>query len=203
MTRDIKWRIIALQVVMLVVFAAGAGTAFWAADYTNGQIRDQLTPQQIKLPADVEPTITEINEKYPDLAGYADDLRKYQGQQVVNGDQAHVFAEAYLGVHVRDIDNGKPYSVLSGEARAEKDPALKAEKDAKVQTAFRGETLRSILNQAWAFSIFGNVAFWAAIGLTVVSLIVAAALVYELFFAHKPVDLEQVARQASPAATRA
>ncbi len=88
-------------------------------------------------------------------------------------------------VHLREIDNGKPYSVLSNKARAEKDPALKAEKDAKVQTAFRGETLRSILNQAWAFSIFGSVAMYAAIGLVVAMLVVLGTMVFELVFAPK------------------
>lgn len=206
MTKEIRWRTIALQVILIVVFAAGASLAYWAADFTNGQIRNQLAPQMITFPKNVEPTITEINEKYPDLAVYASDLRRYQGQQVFNGEQAHVFAESYLGLHLRDIDNGKPYSVLSSEARAEKDPALKAEKDAKVQTAFRGETLRSMLNQAWAFSVFGIVAFWAAIGLTIATMAVVGALVFELFFAKKPVDLEQLTPSgymATPAATRA
>ena len=208
MTREIRWRIITLQVILIIVFAAGASLAYWAADFTNGQITNQLAPQMINFPKDAEPTITEINEKYPDLAPYAADLRRYQGQQVLTGEQAHVFAEAYLGVHVRDIDNGKPYSVLSSEARAEKDPALKAQKDAKVQTAFRGETLRSMLNQAWAFSVFGIVALYAGIGLTIATVAVVGALVYELFFAKKPVDLEQVVASpsgsmATPAATRA
>jgi hypothetical protein len=205
MTREIRWRIITLQVILIVVFAAGAALAYWAADFTGGQIRSQLEPQKITFPKDVEPTIAEINEKYPDLAPYAGDLRRYQGQQVLNGEQAHVFAEAYLGVHVRDIDNGKPYSVLSSEARAEKDPALKAEKDAKVQTAFRGETLRSMLNQAWAFSVFGIVAMYAGIGLTIATVAVVGALVYELFFAKKPVDLEQAVSSGAltPATTRA
>jgi hypothetical protein len=207
-TKEIRWRIITLQVILILVFAAGAGLAYWAADFTGRQITNQLAPQMITFPKDAEPTITEINEKYSDLAVYADDLRRYQGQQVLNGEQAHVFAEAYLGVHVRDIDNGKPYSVLSSEARAEKDPALKAEKDAMVQTAFRGETLRSMLNQAWAFSVFGIVAFWAAIGLTLATVAVVGALMFELFFAKKPVDLEQLAPSgsgsiAAPAVTRA
>ena len=170
---------------MIVVLGFGAGAMFYANNFTNSQIRGQIEPQQIFFPKDVEPTIEEINTKYPDLQPYIADLRNNQGQQVLTGNQAHVFAEAYLGVHLRDIDNGKPYSVLSSEARTEKDPALKAEKDAKVQTAFRGETLRSILNQAWAFSVMGDIAMYAAIGLLAATLLVGASLVFELFFAPK------------------
>ncbi|MDQ5824618.1 MAG: hypothetical protein M3441_10480 [Chloroflexota bacterium] len=185
MTRDLRWRIISLQVLMIVVLGFGAGAMFYANNFTNSQIRGQIEPQQIFFPKDVEPTIEEINAKFPDLQPYIADLRNNQGQQVLTGNQAHVFAEAYLGVHLREIDNGKPYSVLSSEARAEKDPALKAEKDAKVQTAFRGETLRSILNQAWAFSVMGDIAMYVAIGLLVATLLVAASLVFELFVAPK------------------
>jgi hypothetical protein len=201
MTRELRWRIISLQVIMIVLFGFGAGLALWGNNFTAEQIKSQLAPQQIFMPKDVEPTIAEINEKYSDLSPYIADLRKYQGQQVLTGDQAHVFAEAYLGVHVRDIDNGKPYSVLSSEARAEKDPALKAQKDANVQTAFRGETLRSILNQAWAFSIFGTMALYAAIALVLATLVVAGSLVYELFFANK--TSPEAVRNPSYAGTKA
>lgn len=185
MTRDLRWRIISLQVLMILVLGFGAGAMFYANNFTNSQIRGQIEPQQIFFPKDVEPTVEEINAKFPDLQPYIADLRNNQGQQVLTGNQAHVFAEAYLGVHLREIDNGKPYSVLSSEARAEKDPALKAEKDAKVQTAFRGETLRSILNQAWAFSVMGDIAMYAAIGLLAATLLVSASLAFELFFAPK------------------
>lgn len=190
MTRELRWRIIALQVVLLVVFTAGSGLAFWGSSFSESQIKGQLEPQQITMPKGpaLEAAIKEINEKYTDLQPFISNLRKYEGQPVLNGDQAHTFAEGYLGVHVRGIDNGKPYSVLSGEARSEKDPALKAEKDANVQTSFRGETLRSILNQAWAFSIFGMIAMFAAWGLALVALVVAVTLAYELLFARKPVN---------------
>lgn len=190
MNRELRWRVIVLQVVMIIVLGAGAAMAFWGSSFTNSQITSQLEPQQIFLPKgpQLETTIAEINEKHADLVPYIAALRNYEGQQVLTGDQAHTFAEAYLGVHLRDIDNGKPYSVLSSEARAEKDPALKAEKDAKVMTAFRGETLRSILNQAWAFSIFGTMALYAAIGLLVAALVVTGTLVYELAFAKKPTE---------------
>ncbi len=198
MTRDLRWRILTLQVVMIIMFGFGAGLAFWGHNFTNEQIRGQLAPQQIFLPKDAEPTIKEINEKYPDLAPFIADLRKYQGQQVLTGEQAHVFAEAYLGVHIRDIDNGKPYSVLSSEARAEKDPALKAQKDAAVQTAFRGETLRSILNQAWAFSIFGTMALYATIGMVLAALVVTASMVYELVAARKSAEAAAPARSLAP-----
>ena len=200
MTRELRWRIIALQVILVIVFAAGAGMAYWGYTFNTSQIRAQLEPQKIFFPADVTETVAEL-QAYPDLVPYVDDLQKYQGQQVLNGEQAHVFAEAYLGLHLRTLADGKVYSELSTEARAEQDPALKAEKNALVQTAFRGETLRSMLNQAWAFSIFGTMAFYAAIGLGVVALVVLGALVFEMFFARKPVEVQVRTPFITPAPT--
>jgi hypothetical protein len=93
-----------------------------------------------------------------------------------------------LGLPLRELADGKVYSELSTLARTAKDPAKKAAADALVQTAFRGEILRGMLNQAWAFSIFGSVAFYAGMGLALVTLIVLGALAFELFFAKKPID---------------
>ena len=50
MNKDLRWRIISLQVVMIVVFAFGAGLAFYAGNFTHNQIRSQLEPQQISFP---------------------------------------------------------------------------------------------------------------------------------------------------------
>ena len=188
MTQELRWRITALQVIMLVVFALGAGVAFWGSNFTNEQIQNQLTPQKIFFPKDVS-TVPEPEKGI---------LTPYLGQQVVNGEQAHIFADNYLGFHLRTLANGKVYSELSTEARTEKDPTLKAQKDGLVQTAFRGETLRSMLNQAWAFSIFGSVAMYMAWGLAIVSLLVLGSLVYELGFAKKPVDEAVLARTLVP-----
>ena len=189
MNKEIRWRVIALQVIMVVVLAFGAGLALWGSNFTNEQIKSQLQPQKIFFPKDVS-TVPE-----PEKSA----LQPYIGQQVLNGEQAHAFAENYLGLHLRELADGKVYSELSTEARTETDPALKAQKDGLVQTAFRGETLRSMLNQAWAFSIFGMVGYWAGIGLSLVTLLVLGSLVFELFFAKKAVEVPTTSPSFSPA----
>lgn len=191
MTRDLRWRIITLQVVMIVIFGFGAGIAYWGSNFTSEQIRSQLEPQKIFFPKD----LSQVPE--PEKSA----LQPYTGQQVVNGEQAHTFAQNYLGLHLRELADGKVYSELSTIARTEKDPAKKAADEALVQTAFRGETLRSMLNQAWAFSIFGSMALYVAIGLAIATLVVLGTLVFELFFAKKPVD--EAVRTPALAPTRA
>jgi len=188
MTKELRWRIITLQVIMVVVLAAGAGIAFWGSNFTNEQIKSQLAPQKIFFPTDISDVLEPEKSQ----------LAPYVGQQVVNGEQAQVFANSYLGLHLRELADGKVYSELSTEARAEKDPALKAKKDGLVQTAFRGETLRGMLNQAWAFSIFGQVGFYAAIGLALATLVVVGTLVFEVFFATKRTEEASRAVNLSP-----
>ena len=117
MTRELRWRIITLQVIMVVVLVFGAGLAFWGSNFTNEQVKSQLEPQKIFFPTDV---LTGVPE--PEKSA----LTPYLGQQVVNGEQAHVFAENYLGLHLRELADGKVYSELSTLARTEKDPAKKA-----------------------------------------------------------------------------
>jgi hypothetical protein len=52
------------------------------------------------------------------------------------------------------------YSAVSAASQADpKNAALAAE----VQTVFRGTTLRGLLLEAYAFSVFGEIAVWAGI----------------------------------------
>ena len=114
MNKDLRWRIIILQVVMIVVFGFGAGLAYYAGNFTHDQIKAQLEPQQIFFPA--------VGKGLPE------DLNQYAGQQVLTGEQAHAYADKFIGLHLSEMGDppGKPYSYWSGVARTETDPAKKA-----------------------------------------------------------------------------
>ncbi len=167
MTQSIRWRIIVLQVIAVLVLAGAAGAAFYASNFTSTQIYNQLAPQQIYFPANAQ-------------AGLPADLSVYAGQQVTNGDQAHAYAEKFIGLHLQEIGQGHPYSYWSGAALKTTDPAVKAKDQAIADTLFKGNSLRSMLNTAWTFSVFGQIAFYAALGLAVATLLVLAALLFEV-----------------------
>jgi hypothetical protein len=173
--KDLRWRIIILQVVMIVVFGFGAGLAYYAGNFTHDQIKAQLEPQQISFPA--------VGKGLPES------LNQYAGQQVLTGDQAHAYADKFIGLHLSEMGDpaGKPYSYWSGVARTETDPAKKAAAATLVETMFKGETLRSMLNQAWAFGTMGDIAIYASIGLALAALMVVGTLAFELFVAPKRV----------------
>ena len=50
MTKAIRWRVIVLQVVMVLVLGFAAGGALYASNFINTQIHNQLAPQQIFFP---------------------------------------------------------------------------------------------------------------------------------------------------------
>ena len=76
---------------------------------------------------------------------------------------------------------GMPYSYWSTQARTLTDPTKKAAAADLATTMFRGETLRSMLNQAWAFWTLGDVAMYGAIGLALATIVVFLAFVFNAF----------------------
>ena len=167
MTRSIRWRIIVLQIVALLVLAFGSGAGFVANSFTTTQIHDQLAPQQIYFPQNA-------------AQGLPKDLTQYAGQQVLTGDQAHAYAEKFIALHLSEIGQGHPYSYWSAQARAATDPTVAAKDQAIADTLFKGETLRSMLNQAWTFSVIAQIAFYAGIALAIAAAVVLGTLIFEV-----------------------
>jgi hypothetical protein len=172
MNASIRWRIFVLQVFVIAVLAFGAGAGFYASNFTHQQVHDQLAPQQISFPASQQ-------------AGLPANLQQYAGQQVLDGYQAHAYAEKFIGLNLSTIGKGHPYSYWSGQAMAATDPTVKATDQGIADTLFKGETLRSMLNQAWTFWVIGDIAFWAAIGFSVATVLVLASLVFEVVSASR------------------
>ncbi len=167
MTKAMRWRIIVLQVVMVLVLGFAAGGALYASNFINDQIHQQLAPQQIYFPASAQ-------------QGLPSNLSQYAGQQVLTGDQAHAYAQDFIGLHLKEIGQGHPYSYWSGKAMQDTDPAAKAHDQAIADTLFKGDTLQTMLNTAWTFWTIGRIAFFAFFGLLAAGIIVLATLVFEV-----------------------
>jgi hypothetical protein len=87
-------------------------------------------------------------------------MRQYGGQQLTTGAQAEVYAGHFIASHLKAIGGGKTYAQLSAEAIAQPANATLA---AQVATVFKGETLRGLLLNAYAFGTMGMIAGIAAI----------------------------------------
>jgi len=138
-------------VLAIVLLSAGA-LLWWANTFVSDQVKTQLTQQQIFFPPKGEATAS------PAIGPYLD---QYAGQQMVNGQQAEAYANHFIAVHLKESGGGLTYAQLSTKARANPDDAkLKGQ----VDSAFRGETLRGLLLNAYAFDTMGRIAGFAAIG---------------------------------------
>ena len=65
MNRALRWRIITLQVTVVVALAFVAGVAYWAADFTHSYVHDQFTAQRISFPPKGSPALDP--KEFPDL----------------------------------------------------------------------------------------------------------------------------------------
>lgn len=178
MTRELRWRIVTLQVILVLVLAFCAGFLFWGSSFINGMVHDELVAQQIFFPP-----ASEIKPGGAlDPAEYSAEIRGYAGQQVDTGQKAKVYADDFIAVHLNEVAGGKTYSQVSAAAQA--DPT-NLTLQSQANTLFRGETLRGLLLNAYGWSQVAMYAFFAGIGLAIAALVVLGALVFELVTAPR------------------
>jgi hypothetical protein len=140
-------------VLALVLLVAGV-LLTWGHSFVNNEVASQLSAQKIEFPATTNPEFKALPKA--DAAA----MGKYAGQLMTNGAQAQTYADHFIAVHLREIGGGKTYSQLSAEAMAQpKNTALAGQ----VQTIFRGDTLRSMLLNAYGFWKMGEIALVASI----------------------------------------
>lgn len=137
-------------IVAIVLLVAG-GLLSWASTFADDNVRTQLAAQNIYFPE-------KGSEQLEDPA-VKPHLEKYAGQQLLTGEQARAYADHYIKVHLDAATGGKAYSELSAISRANPDDAKAA---GLVELAFRGETLRGLLLNAYAFGTMGTIAMYAA-----------------------------------------
>jgi hypothetical protein len=139
-------------VVMAAALLIAGVLAFWGYTYANNSVHRQLAAQHIFFPKEGDEALSD-----PAIGPY---LNKYAGQQLVNGAQAQAYADHFIGVHLQGVADGKTYSEVSALSRANPDDEALA---GQVQTLFRGETLRGLLLNAFAFWKLGQLAFIGAV----------------------------------------
>jgi len=136
---------------LAVVLIVSGVMLTWAHNFIDNEVHTQLAAQQIYFPAANSAAVAA-----PEFAA----MRQYGGQQLTTGAQAEVYADHFIANHLKAIGGGKTYAQLSTEAQAQpKNTALAAQ----VDTVFKGETLRGLLLNAYAFGTMGTIAGIAAI----------------------------------------
>jgi hypothetical protein len=178
-TKELRWRIVTLQVVLVLVLGFCAGFLFWGSSFVNGMVHDQLVAQKISFPP---PSQIKAGGAL-DPAEFPAEIRNYAGQPLDTGDKARVYANDFIGIHLTKVANGQTYSQVSAAAQADPKNTTLAN---QANTLFKGETLRGLLLNAYGWSQVGTYAFFAAIGLTIAALVMLGTLVFELVVAVRP-----------------
>jgi len=175
-------------VFLAVVLAVAGGLLMYAHSFVSDQVKTELSAQKIVFP---ESGSEQIKSLSPEDAAA---MEKFAGQPLTTGEQAKTWADNYINAHLAHIGGGLTYSELSAKSMA--DPE-NAELKGQVDTVFRGETLRGLLLNAYAFWQMGQIAFIAgiaALGSAVVMLVMSI-----LGFVHlrkTPVEAELLAQSA-------
>jgi hypothetical protein len=131
-----------LGVALLVV----GGLLLWGSAYVHNTVQGQLAAQQITFPsASAFAHAKAGTEITPSMIP---SVSQYAGQQLLTGQQAEAYADHFIAVHIAEMGGGKTYSQLSAASIAQpKNTALAT----TVNTVFKGETLRSMLLNAYGW----------------------------------------------------
>lgn len=159
------------------------------ANFAHDYVHNQLAQQKIAFTpaAGLQP-----NENAPCLKNYA-------GKPLVSGKQAACYANHYIALHLSEVNDGKTYAETSSQLRALNDQSGAEAKalSAKVDTLFRGETLRGLLLTSYGFSIFGDRAQTAAYVCYALALVLfLAAIAGFIHAATKSAEHQVLAKQS-------
>jgi hypothetical protein len=164
-------------VVLAVALIVLGGLAIYGGHFGQTSVRDRLTPQQVTFPPYAAMTAAEQKE-----------VGAFAGQQVVNGPQAEAFAR-YIAGHLQAVNGGKTYAETSGAARQPGlDAKTAADLNAKADILFKGETLRSILLNAYGWWTVSTIALWAGVVMVVTGVIFGVLAFFGFRHAGKAKD---------------
>ena len=168
-------------IVLAVTLIVLGGLAVYGGNFAQSNVRDRLEPQNITFP----PLEAMTPEEQADIGDFA-------GQQVTDGVQAEAFSR-YIGGHLTEVNEGATYSETSAAAREEGlDPDVAAELQGKADTLFKGETLRSILLNAYGWWTAATIAVYAGYILIVVGLVFGVLGFFGFRHARRAAEVEIV-----------
>jgi len=163
-------------IVVAVLLVAG-GLLMWGYSFTTSSVHNQLAQQQIFFPPKGSPELAS-----PKIGPYLD---QYAGQQLLTGQQAEVWADHFIAVHLSEMPYGGVYAKASAAALANPNDKQLA---SLVQTIFQGTTLRGLLLEAYAFSTFGQIALLAGIAAFVLAGLMALLVAFGFWHSRRVPD---------------
>jgi len=129
-----------------VALLIAGGLLVWGSAYVHNTVQGQLAAQQISFPPAAAFAHAKAGTEI--TPSMIPSVSQYAGQQLLTGQQAEAYADHFIAVHIANMGGGKTYSQLSAASIAQpKNTALAT----TVNTVFKGETLRSMLLNAYGW----------------------------------------------------
>ena len=170
----------AASAALAAVLLIAGGLVLWGSAYVHDTVQGQLAAQQIYFPpASAFAHAKAGTEITPSMIP---SVSQYAGQQLLTGQQAEAYADHFIAVHISNMAGGKTYSQLSAASIASPGNTALA---TTVNTVFKGETLRSMLLNAYGWWKVSQITY--IVSLVLFGLGTAAAAAGYLFaFGRKP-----------------
>ena len=166
----------ALAAVLLIA----GGLLIWGSTYVHNTVQSQLAAQQITFPpasAFAHPKAG--GEITPSMIPL---VSQYAGQQLLTGQQAEAYADHFIAVHIQNMTGGKTYAQLSTAAMAQPNNTQLAN---QVSTVFKGETLRSMLLNAYGWWKVSQIAYIASLVAFGLGAVAGAGSIYLFVFGRR------------------
>jgi hypothetical protein len=168
-------------VVLAVALVVLGGLAIYGGNFGRNAVKDRLTPQQVQFP----PYDAMTPEEQSTVGQYA-------GQLVDTGPEAEAFSR-YIAGHLAQVNGGKTYSQTSAAARADGiSPKVAADLGAKADTLFKGETLRSILLNAYGWWTVATIALFAGLFMIAAGILLGVLAIFGFVHAGRAARTEAV-----------
>ena len=157
MRRNSRLTVIAGFALAAVLLVAG-GLLLWGSAYVHNTVQGQLAAQQIFFPPKAAFAHAQAGTEI--TPSMIPSVSQYAGQQLLTGQQAEAYANNFIAVHITNMTGGKTYAQLSTAALANPSNTKLA---GLVATVFKGETLRSMLLNAFGWWKVSQITYIAAI----------------------------------------
>src|ERR1700734_2247282 len=185
MRRNSRTTAVAGFAVAAVLLLAG-GLLLWGATYVHNTVQGQLSAQQIYFPPQAAFAHAKAGTEI--TPSMIPSVSQYAGRQLLTGQQAEAYADHFIAVHITEMGGGKTYSQLSAASLAAPNNTKLA---GTVATVFKGETLRSMLLNAYGWWKISQLTYIAALtafglgGLTLIGSVFGLALGRRPQIAHE------------------
>jgi hypothetical protein len=162
-----RFRLSIVGVAASIVLMAVGGLLMWGSAYVHNTVQGQMASQQIFFPPKAAFAHAKAGTEI--TPSMIPSVSQYAGQQLLTGQQAEAYADHFIAVHIADMAGGKTYSQLSAESLAQPN---NTQLTGLVSTVFKGETLRSMLLNAYGWwkvsqiTYIASIAAFALAGLT-------------------------------------